>query len=118
MLLGSPTPYAEPGGEPSDYALRDAACVHAKSKVEKSYSGNLLVLRTTCLACGRILREENVLLGLEHLRCPVDPRLDRCFLFCPVEDGSPKVFESPCEPVRKLLETSGYVPVLIRPGPA
>ncbi|MGA1974386.1 MAG: hypothetical protein ABSG92_02015 [Conexivisphaerales archaeon] len=61
---------------------------------------------------GRILGEENVLMGLVRSRCPVDPRLNRCLLSCPVEDGLVGVFENPCEPVRNATKTTGFVPIV------
>jgi hypothetical protein len=119
-MMMEEVPLDQPGspGKLEDTSPREAQCSHAKTRVEKSYSGNFLVLRTICEACDRIVKEENVLLGLEQFRCPVDPRLDRCYLSCPVEDGSLGVFENPCEPVRKVLEATGYIAPLSKPEPA
>jgi hypothetical protein len=94
-----------------------ARCNHKKTKSVKSFSGNFVVMRTVCESCGRVVEEENVLMGLERLRCPVDPRLDRCLTSCPVEEGSLGVFENPCEPVRNALESSGFVAIAPANGP-
>ncbi len=102
-------------GGPIGRASVKVHCTHEKTRTDKTHSGNFLVLRTVCESCGRIVNEENILLGLEHSRCPVDPRLDRCLLSCPVEDGSVGVFENPCEPVRNAMETVGFM--AIAPSP-
>jgi hypothetical protein len=72
-----------------------------------------LVLDTVCTRCGKLLGEEKVL-ALEHMRCLVDPRLERCVTSCPVEDGSLLVFENPCEPVKELI-ISAEMAHLVRP---
>jgi hypothetical protein len=94
-----------------DQVSHEVRCAHAKTKSVKSISGNFVLLRTVCESCGVILEEENVLMGLERLRCPVDPRLDRCVASCPVEEGSLGVFENPCLPVRNAMENSGFVAI-------
>jgi hypothetical protein len=93
----------------ANHVIPEVHCSHAKSKSVQTFSGNFVTLRTVCESCGKILDEENVLMGLERLRCPVDLRLDRCLTSCPVEEGSIRVFENPCEPVRNALENSGFV---------
>jgi hypothetical protein len=124
-MIGQESPPGQPAPEaglstsegPEGGGLRKVGCRHATTRTDRSYRGNFLVLRTVCDSCGRIVSEENILLGLERFRCPVDPHLERCFLACPVEDGSMGVFEQPCEPVRKLMEDAGLVPSSLRPEP-
>jgi len=91
---------------PADEAL----CLHEVTRTDRAHHGSFIVLSDFCVRCGKLLGEETVL-ALVHMRCPVDPRLDRCRLSCPVEDGSILVFEKPCEPVRLALEDSGFVAI-------
>jgi hypothetical protein len=97
---------------PQEFTPPEVRCRHDRTRIDKSFNGNFITMRTVCESCGRIVGEENVLLGLEHLRCPVDPRLARCLISCPVEDGSLRVFENPCEPVRRAMETYGFVAIM------
>jgi hypothetical protein len=109
-----PSSQGDPDSTPDprvDRISHEVRCAHAKTKSVKSFSGNFVLLRTVCESCGKILEEENLLMGLERLRCPVDPRLDRCVTSCPVEEGSLGVFENPCLPVRKAMENSGFVAI-------
>jgi hypothetical protein len=87
----------------------ETRCSHEMFRIDRMHHGTFLVLTTVCTHCGRILGEEKVL-ALEHTRCPVDPRLDRCLMSCPVEDGSLFVFEKPCQPVKRLMVSAGLVP--------
>ncbi len=113
----APSTEARDLADPVDLTLQSVRCSHSKTRSEKSYSGNFQVQRTVCESCGRVIKEDNVLLGLERYRCPVDAKLDRCYLSCPVEDGSVGVFEQPCEPVRRLMEESGLVPAPVKAEP-
>jgi len=82
-------------------------CRHTVTRTERGLDGNFITLRRVCAACGRVVEVENVLFGLDLLRCPVDPVEERCFTSCPVEEGSSLVFERPCLPVRKVMEAAG-----------
>jgi hypothetical protein len=86
-----------------------APCSDPLTRVERGVAGNFVTLRTVCASCGRLLDEEDILFGLDLLRCPVDPREDRCLTSCPVEEGSPLAFERPCLPVRKVMESVGII---------
>jgi hypothetical protein len=88
-------------------------CSHEMTRTERTHHGSFMVLTTVCTRCGKLLGEEKVL-ALEHMRCLVDPRLERCVISCPVEEGSLVVFENPCEPVKKLIMSAGMVP-MVRP---
>ncbi len=97
-------------GSEAEPSHEKPACQHKSVRGEKSVEGNFQILRTFCADCGDLLDEERVLGDAELNRCPVDPRLDRCFTVCPVEEGSPEVFEHPCLPVTKALEDAGIKP--------
>jgi hypothetical protein len=101
------------GSEPAPSA-NDADCKHLRVRGENVADGHFVGLRTYCRDCGKLLDEERALQGPELRRCPVDPRLDRCFTGCPVEEGSPDIFEHPCLPLIWAIEEASGKP---RPFP-
>jgi hypothetical protein len=98
---------------PSEGRASEVSCQHGKTSSDKYINGNFLTLRSRCVECGKIVSEENILLGTEHLRCPVDMRLERCILSCPVADGSASIFQAPCDPVRRIMMSEGIIPSMI-----
>ena len=96
-----------------EYRAWQESCFHTSTWTEESVEGNFAIIRNVCDRCEKVVEEKRVFLGSEYRRCPVDPKESRCLASCIVEDDITEVFQKPCEPVRRVIESSGVMlPVL------
>jgi len=91
-------------GSEKSPSLDGGGCQHERIRAESAKEGGLLVIRTYCGDCGKLLDERRIPSGPELRRCPLDPKLDHCITGCPVEEGSPDIFEHPCLPLMWAIE--------------